>query len=100
MAAKSDGGWARPNGVVRFDLQARWEIPVEDARSLSENARLFLVVGLLGSLTTFSTFGLETVSLWRSGEEALSALSVVANVALGVGGVLLGRALVKLAVSA
>jgi len=69
---------------------------VEDLEALSENARLFLSVGLLGGLTTFSTFGLETVVLWREGEAAAVLAYVGANVVLGVGAVFLGRACLRL----
>jgi len=68
---------------------------VEEQRALSEHARLFLSVGLLGGLTTFSTFGLETVTLWRDGEESLALGSIAANLSLGLGAVVLGRALVR-----
>jgi CrcB protein len=68
-----------------------------DARGLlSPDARLFVSVGVLGGLTTFSTFGLESVFLWREGEEALALLSIGANVVLGIGAVLLGRAAAQL----
>ncbi len=46
---------------------------------------LFLKVGLCGGFTTFSTFGLETAQLIRSGHPAVAALYVVLSVALGVG---------------
>jgi CrcB protein len=52
-------------------------------------------MGFLGSLTTFSTFGYETLELMRGDELRLALLNVLANVVLGVTGVLLGRALAK-----
>jgi CrcB protein len=54
----------------------------------------FLMAGLLGGFTTFSAFGNETVELWRSGGRGLAALNVAAQLALGLGAVALGRALV------
>ena len=34
---------------------------------LAKEVQIFLIVGFLGSLTTFSTFSLETVVLWQEG---------------------------------
>lgn len=52
--------------------------------------RAFLIVGILGGFTTFSTFGNETMNLLRDGEWALALLNVGAQVVLGLGGVWLG----------
>lgn len=54
------------------------------------DARLFLFTGLLGGFTTFSAFGLETVSLLRRGEPWVAATYVAASVLLGVVAVGLG----------
>jgi CrcB protein len=51
--------------------------------TLSEPLRLFLITGILGSLTTFSTFGYETVELLREHELRLAAWNVAANMLLG-----------------
>jgi len=64
---------------------------VTDRKLFTPEARLLFGVGILGSLTTFSTFGYETVELLRGGESRLALLSVAANVVLGVTGVILGR---------
>lgn len=62
---------------------------------LSPNLRLFLTMGLLGSFTTFSTFGYETVTLASNGGMQMAILNVGANVVLGVAAVLAGQGLVK-----
>lgn len=46
--------------------------------------RLLLFTGLLGGFTTFSAFGLETLSLLRRGELSVAAVYVVASIVLGL----------------
>ena len=48
------------------------------------DTRLFLFVGLLGGFTTFSAFGLETMSLLRRGEIAVAATYVSLSVIVGI----------------
>lgn len=57
--------------------------------------RTFLLVGVLGGFTTFSTFGFETWSLARGGGWLLAAGNALASVALGYLGVALGAALAR-----
>ncbi|MFQ5730929.1 MAG: fluoride efflux transporter CrcB [Planctomycetaceae bacterium] len=56
----------------------------------SPRLQLFLVTGILGSLTTFSTFGYETVELLREQEYRPAFWNVAANLALGLPAVWLG----------
>lgn len=63
---------------------------VESRALFGEEMRLFLVTGLLGALTTFSTFGYQTFALGRDGEVALAVLNVVAQLVLGLVAVWLG----------
>ncbi len=65
--------------------------------ALSANTRAFITVGILGSFTTFSTFGAETFELIRTKETTLALLSIGGNLFLGLLAVLAGRALIKAA---
>lgn len=64
---------------------------------VSADARLILLSGLCGGLTTFSTFGVETVQIVIDGRARAALVSVSANLVLGLaaatGGWLLARAL-------
>ncbi len=62
---------------------------------MSHSLRLFLITGILGSLTTFSAFGYETVELLREDQLHIAALNVVANMGLGFPAVWLGAILAK-----
>jgi len=48
---------------------------------VNQELRLFLLVGVLGAFTTYSTFSMETLNLMRSGEWMFAGLNVLANVA-------------------
>jgi CrcB protein len=61
----------------------------------SQHWRLFLTTGILGGYTTFSAFSLDSVLLYERGETALAALYVLASVALAIGGLFVGLALVR-----
>ena len=52
--------------------------------------RLALVTGLLGSLTTFSTFGYETVQLFTEERYRAACFNVAANLVLGLAAVCVG----------
>ncbi|MGY0653093.1 fluoride efflux transporter CrcB [Luteimonas sp. A537] len=58
--------------------------------SVSEPVRLFLVTGILGGFTTFSAFGLESLTLLRRGETSLALLYILGSVLVGVAAVWLG----------
>ena len=57
--------------------------------------RLFLTTGILGGYTTFSAFSLDAMLLYERGEVGLAALYVVLSVALSIGGLFAGLALVR-----
>lgn len=54
------------------------------------NWRLFLVVGILGGYTTFSSFEYETYQAVRDGERWMGLIYVTGSVLLGYAGVWLG----------
>lgn len=58
---------------------------------ISENMRLFIMVGFCGGFTTFSSFSLQTLDLLRSGAITRAAMNVVVSVVLCVGAVALGH---------
>lgn len=57
--------------------------------------RLFVGTGVLGALTTFSTFSSETLGLVQQGNTRGAFLNVAANLVVGFAGVCLGRMLVR-----
>ncbi|MGB7257584.1 MAG: fluoride efflux transporter CrcB [Pseudolabrys sp.] len=57
--------------------------------------QLFLTTGILGGYTTFSTFSLDSALLYERGELGLAALYVLLSVALSIGGLFAGLALVR-----
>ena len=61
----------------------------------SQHWRLFLTTGILGGYTTFSAFSLDAALLYERGELALAALYALVSVALSIGGLLAGLALVR-----
>lgn len=68
-----------------------------DRAGLSPELRAALLVGLLGSFTTFSTFSLETLSLAENGTRLRAAANVAGHLVLCLGavwaGVIAGRKL-------
>jgi len=68
-----------------------------EASAIGPRVRLFLMTGLLGGLTTFSAFGLETSTLAMAGSAWPPVLNVLCNVGGGlllfIGGLMLGRIL-------
>ena len=57
--------------------------------------RGFVLVGILGGFTTFSSFGLDTLALAQAGQPGTAALNIAGQVVLGLlavfGGFAIGR---------
>lgn len=58
---------------------------------LDPSVKAFLLIGVLGAFTTFSTFSHESVTLLLEGDGRLAALNIVTTPALCLGAVLLAR---------
>ncbi|MBI9073882.1 MAG: fluoride efflux transporter CrcB [Desulfatibacillum sp.] len=65
---------------------------IETRGLFSPNMRALLLVGFLGSLTTFSTFGFETFQLARNGQTVWSILNITLSLVLGLLAVIGGNA--------
>lgn len=61
--------------------------------AIGADARLVVLGGLAGGLTTFSTFSVETVQLAIVGRWRSAVVSVVANLVLGVAAAVAGFAI-------
>ncbi|HLI97913.1 MAG TPA: fluoride efflux transporter CrcB [Candidatus Baltobacteraceae bacterium] len=57
--------------------------------------RLFLMTGVLGGYTTFSTFSLDALTLMREGDQLLAFAYVAGSVVLGIAAAFGGVALVR-----
>jgi CrcB protein len=57
---------------------------VEKHDALSADARLFLFTGILGGFTTFSAFGVETITLFQRHEPLVAILNVILSVTAGL----------------
>ena len=57
--------------------------------------RSFLMVGILGGFTTFSTFSADTVLLWQRGEAVQAVLYMAGSVMLSIAALLAGLFLMR-----
>ncbi len=51
---------------------------------VSTGTRIFVLTGILGAFTTFSTFSLETLTLLRDGEIKMAVLNQIVSVSFGL----------------
>jgi CrcB protein len=93
---QASGSISFPLGTLAVNVTGCFVIGVlsqlgESRGLLTPRSRAFLVVGILGGFTTFSSFANESMNLLRGDENVLAALNVGGSVALGLMAVWLGR---------
>jgi CrcB protein len=87
---------AFPHGTLAVNVMGCFLIGlcshmVESQIGMSAEVRLLLMVGLLGSFTTYSTFSNETINLLQDGRLLFALLNIAAHIILGLSAVLIGR---------
>lgn len=90
------GSIAFPYGTLSVNLLGCFLIGlltflVETRSFFTVETRSFLLIGLLGSFTTFSTFGNETLVLLRGGRLEMAALYTGTHLLAGIAMVWMGR---------
>ena len=85
------------NVIGSFFIGFCWSMA--EAFHFSAHTRVFLFTGLFGGFTTFSSFALDTSTLFRNGEPRLALLNIVASNVVGLIAVFAGLYLGKQCVS-
>jgi CrcB protein len=80
-------------GCLLIGLLGGW---ADNAELFRPAARAFLLLGLLGGFTTFSTFGYETMALVRDRQLLAASANVGLHVVVGFAAVALGYGLSNL----
>ncbi len=87
-----------PWGTVAINIAGSFAIGLFGTLTLaqgrfpaSDNLRLFVMVGICGGFTTFSSFSLQTLDLLRDGAITRAAINVVASILFCVLAVALGH---------
>ena len=81
------------NVIGSFVIGVLGTLALSGGRMLSTtDARAFLIVGILGGFTTFSSFSFETLSLARTGNLSGAAANIVLSLVLCLVAVWLGYA--------
>jgi CrcB protein len=82
-----------PLGTLAVNLSGAFVLGLLTGVALTGNAMVLAGGATIGSYTTFSTWMLETHSLVEDGRRIAAAANVLVSVAVGLGAVVLGRAL-------
>ena len=87
---------AFPHGTLAVNIMGCFLIGifshlVDSQAGMTAEIRLLLMVGILGSFTTYSTFSNETINLLQDQRLFLAFLNVATHIILGLSAVILGR---------
>jgi len=87
---------AFPHGTLAVNITGCFLIGifshlVDSQAGMTAEMRLLLMVGILGSFTTYSTFSNETINLLRDQRLFLAFLNVATHIILGLSAVIIGR---------
>jgi CrcB protein len=91
--ARSNLPWAVLVVNVVGSLVGGIVIGLVQSGAIGEDARLIVLSGFAGGLTTFSTFSVESMQLALAGRWRTALGSVLANLLLGIAAAVLGFAL-------
>jgi len=69
---------------------------IEDIGLLGPQGRAFVIIGILGGYTTYSSFGNETINLARDKERLLALANLGGHILLALPAVWLGRLIAQL----
>lgn len=97
FAARGGFPWAtllvNVSGSLAFGFLAIW---LSERLPMANELRAFLLVGVLGAFTTFSTLSWETVMFLQQGDSLRALANVAANLFLCVLGATVGIGLARL----
>ena len=93
FVAERAAGSEFPWGTFAVNISGSFVLGVLAGASLHGDALRLAGTATLGSYTTFSTWMLEAHRLGEDGSLALAVLNIVLSLVVGVGAVVLGRAI-------
>ena len=79
-----------PWDTLAVNIVGSFIIGLLSAISPSENSRLFLMVGICGGFTTFSSFSLQTLQLLGNERIGMAAVNIVVSLVVCLGATALG----------